>query len=148
MSCPRIPVLEHRLPPQHQKEDFHRIFYLRPNFTQEDDEAAVNQRERVFNSLINKWNLTYGFCPARDDPRGPASLGWWHDLSDCAGAAFMNWREMEYPPEDRDPTARYCIWIYLQLEQLELLLRGDLNASEKMSIEWDVAYTVNFAPPL
>lgn len=137
MNSPRIPIPPYRIPLHHMHETYNESFHLRPNASQIDYEAAITRREQLFESLISKWNLTYGFSSAKGDPRGPGYDD--DDWTDSYGATIVNWEEKK-----RDPSARYRVWVYLQYQQIESLFRDDLTSSERMGVEWETANTVSF----
>jgi hypothetical protein len=81
--------------------------------------------------LIKKWNLTYGFfTKSGGDPRGEP----YTECFNCYGCTVVNEEEMSYEPEDRDPSAKWGIWVFLQVTEFESLLRTDLNDAERLNI--------------
>lgn len=105
---------------------------------QSDYDPAVTaaRRERTFELLITKWNLTYGFSSPTEDIRGPH-----HDYSHAPYAeTFLNVEQMEY---DKDTNPSWGIWIYLNYATIEALMRDDMNSVDRMSLEWQTATTVS-----
>jgi hypothetical protein len=93
------------------------------------------QRDYVFKILRTKFRLKYGFMIASESPEGPEK-----DPEDALGITVTNADYMQYDPE---PIKSWRICVFINLSQLELLMRDDLNTAERMTIQWAVADTVS-----
>jgi hypothetical protein len=70
-----------------------------------------------------------------ESPEGPEK-----DPEDALGITVTNADYMQHDPESKK-SWRICVFI--NLSQLELLMRDDLNTAERMTIQWAVADTVS-----
>jgi hypothetical protein len=93
------------------------------------------QRDDLFKILCTKFWLKYGFMIVSESPEGPEN-----DPVDAFGITVTNADYMQYDPESKKS---WRIFVFINLSQLELLMRDDLNTAERMTIQWAVANTVS-----
>ena len=127
----RRPIPDHRLHPADKKEEDLQSFHVR-GFVQA---GLEQQRDDVFKILCTKFRLKYGFMIVSESPEGPEN-----DPVDAFGITVTNADYMQYDPE---PKKSWRIFVFINLSQLELLMRDDLNTAERMTIQWAVANTVS-----
>jgi hypothetical protein len=127
----RRPIPDHRLHPADKKEEDLQSFHVR-GFVQA---GLGQQRDYVFKILRTKFRLKYGFMIVSESPEGPEK-----DPEDALGITVTNADYMQHDPESKKS---WCICVFINLSQLELLMRDDLNTAERMTIQWAVADTVS-----
>lgn len=135
MDGERRPIPDDRIPEKYKGAENVRSFHARPNY---DPVATAARRDEKFQSLITKWNYTFGFASETEDPRGPHFD---ENNGNAFGVTITNLEEMEYE-KDRDPPPKWGMWTFIMLADVEPLFRTDLNDGERMGIEWAIATTV------
>lgn len=134
MHGERRPIPDERIPDIWKHAEGLNSFHPRPDY---DPVTTAAHRDRVFELLITKWNLTYGFSSPTEDVRGPHH----GPVKDAAyGETLLNMEQMMYETET-NPS--WGIWIFLNYAEIEALMRDDINSVDRMSLEWLVATTVS-----
>ena len=108
-----------------------------------------NARDLLLGELSMKWRFQLGFKIPTEDPRGPDVVDPTKTPHDSMAVTAPNRDEMhhadindpaQYPNGD---TRKWGIFTWIDVRSVETLRRKDLNVSEKMSIEWNLASTVS-----
>lgn len=135
MDGPRRVIPEYRRPDKYKNLTTALSFHLRPNF---NPDAVARRRDQVFEQLMTKWNYTFGFMSADEDPRGP-HIDFETGKPGCYGVTIPNDEQMAF---DKESFPEWGIWTYLVYQYPEFLLRDGLNDADRMSMEWLIASTV------
>jgi hypothetical protein len=98
-------------------------------------ENAAVRRDQIFQDLYKRRKYTFAFRSPDEDPRGPK----YENAGAVFGTTCLNANEMEFYPR---PDSRWRLFTFINYTRMEQLLRPDLNGSERMSIQWNVANTV------
>lgn len=107
--------------------------------TPTDINAIAARRDVEFEILRSRRRYTFAICLDFEDPQEP-TVG---ERFGSFAATCMNARHMGNKPGN-DPGWR--IFTFLNFQRLAQLRQDDLNGSERMSLEWDVANTVKSSP--
>jgi hypothetical protein len=79
--------------------------------------------------------LQYGFIIISESPEGPEK-----DPEEALGCTVTN---TEYMVLENDTHKSWRVFVFINLDQPELLMRDGLSSAERLTIEWSVANTVS-----
>ena len=140
MGGNRLRIPDYRLVGQ-DKIDY--AIYFVESFHRTTTPTALNnvaaRRDIVFEILRSRRRYTLAFCSEHEDPRGPTyGQGLQPFATTCLNAQHMQDQPANHPG--------WRIFTFMNLRRLAQLRQNDLNVSERMSLEWNVANTVDSSP--
>ncbi|KAL2071981.1 hypothetical protein VTL71DRAFT_11324 [Oculimacula yallundae] len=136
LNAPRVPIPPDRLEQEDQVRDDLYSFRPRPLIQFRSSTATTADRDRMFNLLSNQYHYTFGFMSPLEDPTDPAQG------NTAIGVTATNRDYMRFHPTHPNLNKIPKVFTFLDLSELEHILRGDLNSAEKMCIEWGMANTI------
>ncbi|KAE9369944.1 hypothetical protein N431DRAFT_345678 [Stipitochalara longipes BDJ] len=129
----RKPVPDSRLHPENQGEIGLDYITLRA-FTPDEQGYLARQRDQAFEELRTIYRYQFGFMISSESPAGPEQ--------DAAEALALTFENHCYMLNNPSTNKSWRSFTFINISQLELLMRDGLNTAERMMIEWSIANTV------
>jgi hypothetical protein len=135
VNGPRKPIPVDRLTPRvkHLKD---RELFWPP--AEGRSTMTTEARDALFDEISSVFQLQWGFMDsAKESPMGPE-----HDHEDTVSSYGASYTNEEYIKHSSDIDKRPRMFVFIDLNEPEMLLRSDIHSVDRMGLEWLLALTV------